>query len=306
MKTPIRNRARLMLPLVPVLAICFCIPPVEADDKLTPADLVAKHLESIGTAEARARVNGTKIKGDATVTVKLCGEGQVDGQVVMASHDAANLINMNFDIAAYPLEAMRFDGKKLTVSQLRPGSRTCLANFFISHDVMFKEGLMGGVLSESWALLSLQERSPKLEYGGLKKMDHKDLHVLKYNPRKGSDLKITIYFDAATFRHVRTDYSRTIYASEQRRIAPGGPGLPPAGNQQASAARIEAREEFADFKDEAGLNLPHTYKFHLSIQSETKPAIVDWVFNLKDYAFTSPIDAAEFSIANEAKNQLHD
>ena len=297
MNTPILNSARLLLPLVVLVAVGICIRPAQADDKLTPVELVTKHLESIGAAEARARVNGTRIKGNATVTVKLCGEGQVDGQVIMASHDAANLINMNFDMAAYSHEAMRYDGKKLTVSQLRPGTRTCLANFFLNHEVMFKEGLVGGVLSESWPLLNVQERNPKLEYGGLKKVGDKELHVLKYNPRKGSDLKITLYFDA-TFRHVRTDYSRTIYATEQRRIAPGGPDLPPATNQQASAARIEAREEFEDFKEEGGLNLPHTYKFHLSIQSETRPAIVDWVFSLKEYAFTSPADAAEFVISN--------
>lgn len=296
MKTPVLNSARLLLPLVVVVAAGISIRPAEADNKLTPAELVAKHLESIGAAEARARVNGTRIKGDATVTVKLCGEGQIDGQVVMASHDAANLINMNFDVAAYPHEAMRYDGKKLTVSQLRPGTRTCLANFFLTHDVMFREGLFGGVLSESWALLNVQEHNPKLEYNGLKKIGDKELHVLKYNPRKGSDLKITLYFDPTSFRHVRTDYSRTIYATEQRRIAPGGPNLPPASNQQASPARIEAREEFEDFKEEAGLNLPHTYKFHLSIQSETRPALVDWVFSLKEYAFTSPVDAAEFVI----------
>jgi hypothetical protein len=208
---------------------------------------------------------------------------------------------MSFDMAAYPHEAMKYDGKNLTVSQLRPGTRTCLANFFLTHDVMFREGLVGGVLSESWSLLNVQERKPKLEYAGLKKVGDKELHVLKYNPRKGSDLKIVLYFDPSNFRHVRTDYSRTIYATEQRRIAPGGPDLPPATNQQASAARIEAREEFADFKEESGLNLPHTYKFHLSIQSETRPAIVDWIFSLKDYAFTTPIDSAEFVIGQEKK-----
>lgn len=298
MNTPLLNSARLLLPLVVLVATGICIRPAQADDKLTLTELIAKHLESIGTAEARARVNGTKIKGNATVTVKLCGEGQVDGQVMMASHDAANLINMNFEMAAYPQEALRYDGTKLTVSHLRPGTRTCLANFFLTHDVVFREGLVGGVLSESWSLLNVQERNPKLEYGGLKKIDDKELHVLKYNPRKGSDLKIVLYFDATSFRHVRTDYSRTIYATEQRRIAPGGPNLPPATNQQASAARIEAREEFEDFKEESGLNLPHTYKFHLSIQSETRPAIVDWVFNLKDYTFTTPLDAADFSISN--------
>lgn len=299
MSPPALNKARLLLPFVLVMAVAVCILPAHADDKLKPEELIAKHLESIGGAEARARVNGTRIKGNCSVAVRLCGEGQVEGQVLMASTDAANLINMNFGMAAYPQEALRYDGKRFATSQLKPGSRTCLAQFFLENEVVFKEGLVGGVLSESWPLLNVAERNPKLEYSGLKKIGGKQLHALKYNPRKRSDLKIVLYFDPTNFRHVRTDYSRTIYPSEQRRIAGGGPGLPPAQNQQASPARIEAYEEFADFKEESGLNLPHTYRFHLLIQSEVRPAVVDWVFNLNEYSFTSPVDATEFTFVEK-------
>jgi len=299
MTPPVVSKARLFLPFVLLVATVVCILPAHADDKLKPEDLVAKHLESIGTAEARSRVNGTRIKGSCSVSVRLCGEGQIEGQVMLASTKAANLINMNFDIATYALEAVRYDGKKVATSQLKPGSRTCLAQFFLENEVLFKEGLMGGVLSESWPLLNMAERSPKLEYSGLKKIGDKQLHVVKYNPRKGSDLKIVLYFDAQTFQHVRSDYARTVYPSEQRRIAGGGGGLPPAQNQQASPTRIEAHEEFADFKQEAGLNLPHTYKFHLSIQSEVRPAEVEWVFTLNNYSFTSPLEAAELTFGHE-------
>ena len=301
MTPPVLSKTKVFLPFVVLVAVSFCILPARAGDKLKPEELVAKHLESIGSAEARARVNGTRIKGSCSVAVRLCGEGQVDGQVVMASTDAANLINMSFEAAAYGQEALRYDGKKFATSQLKPGSRTCLAQFFLENEVLFREGLVGGVLTESWSLLNVAERNPKLEYSGLKKIGDKQLHALKYNPRKGSDLKITLYFDAESFRHVRSDYSRTVYPSEQRRIAGGGPGLPPAQSQQASPTRIEAYEEFADFKEESGLNLPHTYKFHLSIQSEVRPAVVDWVFNLTDYSFASPLDAADFTFGHEKK-----
>ena len=299
MTPPVLNKARLFLPVVLLVAVGLCILPAHADDKLKPEDLIAKHLEAVGSAEARARVKGTRIKGNCSLAVRLCGEGQVDGQVLMASTDSASLINMNFEVAAYAQEALRYDGKRLATSQLKPGSRTCLAQFFLENEVLFKEGLVGGVLSESWPLLNVAERNPKIEYSGLKKIGDKQLHALKYNPRKGSDLKIVLYFDPQNFRHVRSEYSRTIYPSEQRRIAGGGPGLPPPQNQQASPARIEAYEEFADFKEESGLNVPHTYKFHLSIQSEVRPAVVDWVFNLTDYSFTSPLDSAEFTFGHD-------
>ena len=124
-------------------------------------------------------------------------------------------------------------GKKFSARQFKPGSRTCLAQFFLTNDAIFKEGLVGGTLTESWPLLNLTDKNPKLEYVGLKKIGDHQLHAMKYTPRKGSDLKIVLYFEPDTFRHVRTEYSRTIYATEQRRIAGGGPGLPPDQRQQA-------------------------------------------------------------------------
>jgi hypothetical protein len=265
-----------------------------ADEKIAPGDLVAKHLDSIGTPEARARSRGTRITGNAEVTVKLCGEGQVDGNVLLGSQGPMNVISMTFDTPAYPFESLVFDGKKFSARQFKPGSRTCLAQFFLTNDAIFKEGLIGGTLTESWPLLDVAEKNPKLEYAGLKKIGDRQLHALKYTPRKGSDLKIVLYFDPQTFRHVRSEYSRIIYATEQRRIAGGGPNLPPEQQQQSSAARIDAYEEFDDFKPEGGLNLPHTFKFHLSVQSETRPAVVDWVFNLTNFAFDAPLNPAEF------------
>jgi hypothetical protein len=274
---------------------CIVVSVLQArpDTKLTPAEVISKHLESIGPAEVRARVRGTRIKGASVVSVKLCGEGQVEGQALLASQGAANLINLKFETPEYPYELLRFDGKKFIAIPFKPGSRTCLAQFFQDNEVIFKEGLAGGILSESWPLLKVEERNPKLEYSGLKKIGGRDLHALKYGPKKGSEMKIMLYFDPQTFQHVRTEYSQVLYANEQRRIgAVGSSGLP-APNQTASNARIEAYEEFSDFKVEGGLNLPHTYKFHLSIQSELRPALVDWVLNLTDFAFNVPFDPAQ-------------
>lgn len=287
-----RMRRLLLLLFIGIVAAGLQARP--ADQKIAPADLVAKHLDSIGTPVARARSRGTRIKGNAEVTVKLCGEGQVEGEVLLGSQGPVNLINLKFNTPAYPLESLVFDGKNFSASQFKPGSRTCLAQFFLTNDTIFKEGLVGGALTESWPLLNLADKNPKLEYAGLKKIGNRELHALKYSPRKGSDLKIILYFEPDTFRHVRSEYSRTIYASEQRRIGGGGPNLPPEQRQQASAARIDAYEEFEDFKPESGLILPHTYKFHLTIQSEVRPAVVDWLFNLTNFAFDAPLNPAEF------------
>jgi hypothetical protein len=147
-------------------------------------------------------------------------------------------------------------------------------------------------LSEAWPLLKLEGRNPKLENAGMKQIGGKDLLALKYTPRKGSDLKITLFFEPDTFRHVRTAYSQTIYPSDQSRIPVLAGRLPQDMNQRASNAQISAVEEFSDFKEEQGLRLPHTYKFQLSIQSDIRPALIDWTIDLSDFFFSEPFDAA--------------
>jgi hypothetical protein len=265
--------------------------PGRADQKLTPAEVIAKHLEAIGPSDARVRASGKRIKGTCLLTVRQGGTGQVDGEAVMASQGNMNLITMTFNSPDYPYEALKYDGKNFVASQFRPGFRTSLAQFFLTNDVLFKEGLIGGVLSTSWPLLSVQEKNPKLDYSGLKKINGKQMHALKYVPRKRSDLKITLFFDAETFQHVRSEYERTIYTTDQQRIPGGGGALPTATGPRSSNARINAVEEFSDFRSEGGLNLPHTYKFQLSIQSEVRPALVDWTFTLTDFNFG---EVAEF------------
>lgn len=295
MNIPTLSQARRLIFFCAIGLISLVALPARADKKLTPEEVVARHLESIGPTEARARIRSVKIGGTCLLTVRQGGNGQVEGQAVMASQGTLNLISMVFDSPDYPGDSLKFDGKNFTASQFKPGFRTSLAQFFLTNDVLFKEGLVGGTLSASWPLLNLHDKNPKLEYGGLKKVGGKEMHALKYMPRKGSDLKITLFFDAATFQHLRSEYERTIYTTDQQRIGPGGGARPPSGGtQRSSNARINASEEFSDFKPEGGLNLPHTHKFELSIQSEVRPALVDWRFTLTDFTFNAPLDVKQF------------
>lgn len=293
MNSPAFNRATKLLCFFVLASMGMAALQAKPDNKLTPAEVVAKHIESIGPAEARARVHGTRIKGTCVLTVKLGGSGQSAGQVLMASLGNLNLINMALDSDSPSW--VKFDGNKTTVSQFRPGRRTSLEQFFAAYDVIVNEGLIGGTLSESWPLLNLQQKNPKLEYAGLKKIGGMQLHALRYTLRKASDLKITLFFDPETFQHVRTEYEQTIYVTVQQRIQGGGGSAPTTAGARASNAHLNAHEEFSDFKPESGLNLPHTYKFELSIQSEVRPAQIDWVFTLTNFRFNEPMEAQEFS-----------
>jgi hypothetical protein len=266
----------------------------EKKKKLTAEDVVAKHLESIGSAEARSSVRGAKLTGTCLLAVRQGGSGQIDGQATLASQGNKNLIVLNFDSPEYPYESLKFDGKQFYAVQFKPGFRTPLGQFFLTNDVIFKEGIAGGTLSVAWPFLNLQERNAKLEYKGVKKIAGRAVHALSYAPQKGSDIKIMIFFDETTFQHVRTEYARDITATSFQRIPGGGSGLPAPGGQRATDAHIKAVEEFSDFSQEDGLNLPHTYKFHLEIQSEVRPAVVDWTINLTSFKFNEAVDEKDF------------
>ncbi len=55
-------------------------------------------------------------------------------------------------------------------------------------------------------------------------------------------------------------------------------------------------EEFSDFKDEAGLTLPHTYKIKLLVDSKGGTFLADWEITLTQFTFNERIDPNSFTI----------
>jgi hypothetical protein len=261
--------------------------PVAAEEKMKPAELFAKHLESIGTAEARTAARNRIITGISALTLKQGGTGNLVGSALMASEGDKNLLMMAFDTPDYPAEKIGYNGHKLGVQPIRPGVRTPLGNFFRTHEEMFREGLVGGTLSQSWPLLNVAARAPKLEYGGTKKIDGRLAHELKYTPNKGASLTIKLFFDAENFRHIRTEYERVIAATMGARPIDSGGRLD---------TRYKVVEEFSDFKEENGLTLPHTYKFELRMSSDRAPLLLDWVLSLQKFSFNQSMSGKEFDI----------
>src|SRR5688500_4209973 len=254
---------------------------------MKPEELIAKHLDSIGTAEARAAARNRIITGVSELTLRQGGSGNLVGSALMASEGDKNLLMMAFNRPDYPAEKIGYNGHKLSVQAIRPGVRTPLGEFFRTHEEMFKEGLVGGTLSQSWPLLNVAARSPKLEYGGTRKFDGRPAHELKYTPKKGSSLKVKLYFDAENFRHIRTEYERVIAATMGARPIDSGGRLD---------TRYKVIEEFSDFKEENGLTLPHTYKFELHISSGSAPMLLDWVLSLHKFSFNQTMSGKEFDV----------
>ena len=258
-------------------------------DKIALEDLIAKHVEAIGNAEARRPGRSRIVAGGSLMNVRTGGSGNVSGAALIASQDERVLLKAEFTSSSYPFEKLGFDGHKFHARPYAPGQRSPLAQFLLSHDVIFSEGLIGGTLSSAWPLLNVSEREPKLEYGGADKIKGRQVHKVKYIPRGGGELKITLFFDAEMYQHLRTEYERVI---------PAPMGATPGASASQRETRYKLVEEFSDYRAESGLNLPHTYNMQFSVFELNNSLALDWTINLSRFTFEHPIETKEFVTDN--------
>ena len=292
-KPKARSLAQLLIACALASALAAVSPgTVPGPDKMKPEEVVAKHLESIGTAEARAKAKSHVILGQTVATFRLGGSGKAEGGSVLASQGTRNLVAIVYGNQEYPYEKVGYTGKEVTVAELKPGVYSSLGQFFRQYEFPLTEGLLGGTLSAAWPLLDMSERNAKLKYAGGKKIEGRQMHVLEYDSKNSAGLKTTLFFDAENFRHVRTEYERRVTQLM---------GREPSVTQQQGDAITKLTEDFSDFKEEAGLMLPHTYKLQLSIESLKRRTLQDWVFTLTQFNFTRQIEDAEFDVRVSGK-----
>jgi hypothetical protein len=272
----------------PLLFIAVTSPSLTAPEKIKPADVVARHLESIGSAPARDSVKTRIIVGTSQVIFRTEPSGQAIGRAVLASEGSKQLLGMSFPTPVYPREQLGFNGNTFVAAFVTPGVRSVLGNFLMTNDVIFKQGLMGGTLSSTWPLLDVGSRNPQLEYVGTRKIDDQSLHELRYRPRGGSDLEITLFFDQENYRHVRTEYKRVVPAQMDTRSYT---------NIQTRESRYKMTEDFSLFKKEGELTLPHIYTIKLSVDTQGGTFLGEWTLKLSQFTFNEKIDPSSFSIS---------
>jgi hypothetical protein len=248
----------------------FIIPrAVSGDDKkVTVEQIIAGHLDSIGTAEARSNVKSRFVSGSVKLISRLGNSGQLLGKGAIASATPKVRYTMKFSALDFPSEEMVFDGDKTATSFLPQGKRSNLSQFLDQHTLPLREGLICGTLSTSWALFRIEDQKPKLEYKGMAKINGKQVHRVFYRQRKGSpDLKVSLYFDPQTFRHVRTEYQFQIGA----RL-----GVGPNDSNAVQESFYTLTEDFDDFRPVDSLTLPHSYKLTLSISASNGTLLYDY------------------------------
>ncbi len=288
-----KNRTLVRMPgFTPVLLVLLLGPGIARlpgkDPKLTPEELVSKHLESLGKPEAIQKVRSRIINGAASASIQVGGAGLVSGKASILSTGPQTRIGMAFPVRDYPGEQFAFDGNRVTAGTIQPGVRSALTAFVYQNDALLKEGIIGGVLTTGWPLLSLPVRQPRLSYGGLQKVEGKSYQTLRYKPHKGAmDVEVVLYFEPETFRHVRTE-SKLIIGAQM------------VSNINESARQQERRfklvEEYSDFKEEDGLMLPHTYRLQFTGDTQDRTLLSTWVLTLEQFIHNQEIQPSYFNL----------
>lgn len=274
------------LAIAALFVLVISTPQKVATQKLTAEEVIARHRDAIGTTKARAAIRTRIISGTAQVIFRTTPSGQAIGKAVLASEGIKQLFGMSFPSPVYPREQLTFNGVSFMAAFATPGARSVLGNFLMTNDAIFKQSLMCGVLSAGWPLLDMEKRQANFEYLGARKVDGRDTHQLRYTPRGNSDLKITLYFDAQDFRHVRTEYER---------VVPAPMGKVEYTNVQEREGRYKMVEEFSLFKPEGELNLPHIYTIKLSVDTVNGTFLAEWTLKLTTFEFNQKIDQAAFN-----------
>ena len=239
-----------------LFVLATVISPSSAKDQFQAGDFVKRHLNSVGDESARIAVKNRMAQGPAVFRTVLGATPQSwNGEQTLVSEDDRLASLLKFPASVFRTEWFVRNGKKTSITPVRPGSWSVMGRFVMIHDEILKEGLWGGTLSTGWALSHMDQSGAKLVDRGLKKVGESQLHRVDYVPKKGSDLEIQLFFEPDSFRHVMTVYTL--------RVAGGlDPDSAPAATE--GETRYQLEEFFSDFKQVDSLTLPGRWTIQFS------------------------------------------
>jgi hypothetical protein len=296
------------------------------EKKLKPEEVVAAHLKSLGTPELLASIKSRGISGKASVEFIQGGVGTMVGQSMVISEASSLSVIMKFGGADYPGEYFAFDGTDVNVANMRPGQKSPLADFIYRYNGMMKEGLLGGVLSVGWPLLDLGKMDASLKYFSAK-VEGGELHGIEYTPKRDMNrVKVKLFFEPDTFRHVRTEYALKVEGEQalqaDQTVTLQGPtsrtgranGQSDSGPITKSAGILDPVrfsyyllvEKFDNFKevkvgDSAGgetrnLTLPHSYTLEYSVEGQGSTFIAHWKIAADQWVHNLVVDPVVFKV----------
>jgi len=236
-----------------------------ADDTLTLDQVVARHLDSIGTANVRAAVKTRSSMGKFTFDIIQGGVLQANGDAGLISSGRMMKVMLRTTSPKYAGERFWYDGKKVNIPTTDVAARTYLGDFLYRNDTILRDGLFGGTISTAWPLLDLSSRGAKLAYEGVKAIDGKKLLVISYQPKKSaSELQIKLFFEPDTYRHVMTQYRFEV--APYMNVSPGQKNDRTGVTNLRSPTIYTVVEKFSEFSTVDGITSPNLWELSYSVE----------------------------------------
>ena len=233
----------------------------------SPEQLIAEHVKSIGDPAVISQIKSIVFTGNATINfiIGALGLPNQRGTFTIVSQGPQFGILMRFpDTLTYPGEHFAYDGKTVTVANYAVGSKTPIAEFIHRYNKIMKNGMLGGIISNAWPLLDIKNQKASMKVSKTK-LGGADVYELEYRPKDyHGDMKIRMYFDQETYRHLCTEYK--VRTKDDTTLL--GAYVRP-GDISVSATNSETYytlvESFGDFRKIGDLTVPHNYALDFSI-----------------------------------------
>jgi hypothetical protein len=284
--------------LILILSIVFVVraQPEKKLEKLSAEEIIARHIASIGEKDAIAAAGTRVMMGEGKLVSKVGGGPSgfiLNGTGQFASTGRNILFAIDFSNPTYAFEKVAFNGEDVTYG-LPSGRPTLLVNYIRTQTSIMKDGLFGGALSAAWPLLDIKAgQKIKVEAAGTTKVNDKPVYRLKYSSGRTGQLKVSLFFDADTFHHVRTEYEYTIEPSIGR-----------SSTDTQSTSRVERyklTEDFSDFTRAGNLSLPLTYQITIVNEGQlalsTGTTIREWTLKIANVYFDQKLVPEVFKVS---------
>lgn len=276
-------RSSSAIALLPLLVLLFALP--VAAQKIEAEELVTKHLEAVGAKDKRSLIKNRLVVGASTFESKLPNR-QTGGKALIVTEGADIFFVTSFNSQEYPYEKIGFFGDKPSLPHVTAGTRSPLGAFIADHPKILSEGLFLGSMSNSWALLDIMDRKPKIGKPAFKKLNEREVYVVDYFPKGlAAEFTVKLFFDAETFNHVRTEYRHTI---SPRELRAGILGV-------QSGVNLSMIENFGDFKTVDGITLPYRYAINYRTESNSGTFEFNWGVDVSQYHFNQSLDPGFFT-----------
>lgn len=284
--------------------LCFCCilfgaDSLRAKDKgLTAEQVVAAHLNSIGPKEVLASVKNRGISGQSLVSFIQGGVGKMSGQALVVSAGPNLALILKYGGAEYPGEYLAYDGMDVTIGTIKPGQRSPFGEFVFRYKQIMKEGLLGGVWSFGWPLLNLDPKKATLKYDTAK-IGGKELHQIEYIPKRGmNDIKVKLYFEPETFRHVRTEYRLKVRGEQALQqgmtVSRNGATRDAGILDVVEDSNYLLIETFDNFKEVDKMTLPLRYTIEYSHEGQGSSFLANWTIQADKFIHNGQISGAMF------------